>query len=91
MSAGVAKSSPGWVRVLTRVRLKASAPSLEVRDKLSEAQTNQIYIAAGVKPVPLVQKELGVDPDQAAELRAKYPGTPPADPTPSGGPAPGAG
>lgn len=76
------------VRVLTRVRLKASAPSLEVRDKLSEAQTNDTYIKNGVKNVPLVQKELGIDPAQAAELAKKAadqaePGAAPA----AGGPA----
>jgi hypothetical protein len=73
--------------VLTDVRLTATAPSLEARDKNAEASANTAYIAAGVKPVAQVQKELGLDPEEMAELAAKAP-APPAAPPPDPGAGP---
>jgi hypothetical protein len=72
--------------VLTDVRLTATAPSLEARDKNAEASANVAYIGAGVKPVSQVQKELGLDPDEMAELAAKAPAPPAPPPDPGAGP-----
>jgi hypothetical protein len=74
-------------QTLTTVQIKATPPSLETRDKNAEASANVAYIGAGVKPVPQVQKELGLDPAEMKKLAEKYPA--PAAP-PAAPPGPGA-
>ena len=69
---------------ITTTRIRATAPSLEVRDKGSEATTNAIYIDKGVKPVALVQQELGYDPAALAAMAKPAPAPPtPSPPTPT--------
>ena len=81
---------------LRLVRIRGTAPGLETRDRAGEASVNKTYIDAGVKPVALVQQELGYDPDALAELAKKYPAEPPEqdggepEPPPDGGPGAGA-
>ena len=59
----------GWLQqdTLDLVKLKCTAPALEVRDKQAEATVNTAYINAGVKSVAGVQRELGIDPEQTAK------------------------
>jgi hypothetical protein len=49
--------------VIYYVKLVATGPPLETRDKQSEALSNDIYIKNGVKSVKLVQKELNLTDD----------------------------
>jgi tetratricopeptide (TPR) repeat protein len=54
------------------VSVKCTGPSLETRDKQSEAVTNERYNAAGVKSVRTIREEIGLDPDaEAAHLAAE--------------------
>lgn len=50
---------------MTEVSLTGEGPSLVVRDKTSEAMTNEKYMALRVKPRQMVQQELGIDSDKA--------------------------
>jgi hypothetical protein len=60
-----------WANVLDQVGVKVTAPSLESRDKQSEAVLNRTYVDMGVKDVQLVQEEIGVDPDVMARIKAE--------------------
>lgn len=55
--------------LLRQVGVKVTVPSLESRDKGTEASTNKTYVDMGVKDVQLVQEELGVDPDVQERIR----------------------
>lgn len=58
--------------VLDRVEIKGVAPRVEARNKAEQAQTDQIYIQAGVKSVQTAQQELGLDVEQEAVNREEY-------------------
>lgn len=53
------------------VVIDCKGPSLEARDKSGEATTNKTYVEMGVKTVPTVQSELGLDPEQEQENQKK--------------------
>ena len=47
--------------LLSRVEVKVTHPSLEVRDKAGEASTNATYLTAGVIDLQTVRESLGLD------------------------------
>ena len=81
---------------LSLLRVTCTAPTLEVRNQLEEAQVNQTYVAMGAKSVPTVQRQLGLDPEterrQGATPYVKVTGAadggPPANPAPNPTPNP---
>lgn len=57
---------------LRLIDLQIEAPPPETRNRLEEAQTDQIYVGMGVKSVQTVQQEQGLDADQEAQNREEY-------------------
>lgn len=74
-------------------RISCTVPTLEVRDRAQEASVNQTYVSIGVKSIPTVQRELGLDPEteakQGAEPFLKVTGA--STPAATGNPTPLAG
>jgi hypothetical protein len=58
-NAAMAGRLPG--NICDLIDLTATPPSLETRDKGAEAAANQIYATMGVKSVPTIAHELGLD------------------------------
>ena len=58
-NAAMAGRLPG--NICDLIDLTATPPSLETRDKNAEASANQIYATMGVKSVPTIAHELGLD------------------------------
>ncbi len=69
------------------VGVQCEPPSLVVRNRLAEAQTDQIYLDAGVKSIPTIRLQQGLDGAQEDRGFASHPPAappaegPPADPT----------
>lgn len=58
--------------LVAMIELQVEAPPVESRDRLAEAQTDQIYVGMGVKSVQTTQQEQGLDADQEAQNRETY-------------------
>lgn len=54
------------------IEIQVEAPNPEARDKLQEAQRDQIYIQAGVQSVQTTQQQLGLDPEQELVNAEEY-------------------
>lgn len=58
--------------LVKQVEIQVEAPPVESRDRLAEAQTDQIYVGMGVKSVQTTQQEQGLDSDQENQNRETY-------------------
>lgn len=60
-----------WKQFCRVIQITATAPDVVVRDTLSQAQENQIWLQSGVKSTATVQRELGLDPDEERQQGAR--------------------
>lgn len=58
-----------WEEVKSLVELTVTAPPPTVRDKLQDAQCDEVYTRIGAKSVQEVAREQGYDPDKVQEER----------------------
>lgn len=59
------------------IDVQVEAPTLVIREKKDEAETNQTYYGMGVKSITTIQQELGLDPDQERRNQATEKGATP--------------
>ena len=59
-------------RALTHLELQGKAPRIEIRNKLEQAQVDQVYVGLGVKSRQTVQLELGLDSEQELANQEEY-------------------
>lgn len=69
------------------VGVQCEPPSLVVRNRLAEAQTDQIYLESGVKSIPTIRLQQGLDGAQEDRGFASHPPAAPPEAPPAGDPA----